>query len=284
MSSGNINNDILIVALIIVMVVVLAAAVVVLRAMRTMLKLTMPHVLAEEQTVKARAKLTKKGSWQRRWNRFMGLRPISEEKDLVIDHSYDGITELDNPVPAWFNGMFYASVVFAAVYLCVYLVFDWGPNQDQEYEREMANAERVRQEWLALAANNIDESNVDVDARPETIAAGLAIYTQSCAVCHGNEGEGGIGPNLTDEYWLHGGELVDVFKTVKYGVLDKGMVPWEQSLTPAQIAEVSNYILTLRGTNPPNAKEPQGEKVAYQVASGETAGEENTDTESEQAI
>ncbi len=284
MSSGNINNDILIVALIIVMAIVLIAAVVVLRAMRTMLKLTMPHVLVEEAAEKAQARLAKKGSWQRRWNKFMGLRPISEEKDLVIDHTYDGITELDNPVPAWFNGMFYATVVFAAVYLCVYLVFDWGPNQDQEYEREMARAEQARQEWLALAANNIDESNVEVDARPETVKAGQAIYLQSCAVCHGNIGEGGIGPNLTDEYWLHGGELVDVFKTVKYGVLDKGMVPWEQSLTPAQLAEVSNYILTLRGTNPPNAKEPQGEKVAYQTASDEIAGEESMAAKTEKAI
>lgn len=268
--SGNINNDILILALIVVMAVVLAAAVVVLRAMRTMLRLTMPQVLEQEQTEKAQAKSARKERLRTRWNKLMGLRPIAEEKDLVIDHAYDGIKELDNPVPAWFNGLFYASVVFAAVYLCVYHVFGWGPDQDEEYAREMARAEKARQEWLAQAANNIDENSVEVDTKPETIAAGQVIFVQNCAVCHGNAGEGGIGPNLTDEYWIHGGELNDVFKTVKYGVLDKGMVPWEQSLTPAQIAEVSNYILTLRGTNPPNPKEPQGEKVEYEaVQSGE---------------
>ncbi|SEK75152.1 cbb3-type cytochrome c oxidase N-terminal domain-containing protein [Parapedobacter koreensis] len=264
--SGNINNDILIIALIIVMIVVLAAAIVVLKAMRVMVRITMPHILEAEKETKVQALAARKAKRRAWWNKLMGLRPIAEEKDLIIDHTYDDIKELDNPVPAWFNGLFYASVVFAAVYLCVYHVFGWGPNQDQEYEREMAKAEKARQEWLAQAANNIDENSVEVDAQPETIAAGQAVFTQNCAVCHGNAGEGGIGPNLTDEFWLHGGEIQDVFKTVKYGVLDKGMVPWEQSLTPAQIAEVSNYILSLRGTNPPNPKEPQGDKVEYQSA------------------
>lgn len=264
LGSGNLYNDILILALVIVMAVVLAAALVVLRAMRVMLRLTMPHILEDEKVARAQARISRKAKRKAWWNKLMGLRPLAEEKDLVIDHEYDGITELDNPVPAWFNGMFYASVVFAVVYLCVYHVFGWGMNQDQEYVSEMAKAEAARQEWLALAANNVDENTVEVDVRPETIAAGAAIYTQSCAVCHGNVGEGGIGPNLTDEYWLHGGEVQDIFRIVKYGVLDKGMVPWEQSLTPAQIAEVSNYILSLSGTNPPNAKEPQGEKVIYE--------------------
>jgi len=259
------NNDLLILALIVVMTVVLAAAVVILRAMRVMVRVTMPHVLEEEKITKTQAKAARKTHQRAWWNKLMGLRPIEEEKDIVIDHAYDDITELDNPVPAWFNGLFFASVTFAVVYLCVYHVFGWGPNQDQEYEHEMAQAEKARQEWLAQAANNIDEHSVEIDTRPESIVAGQAIFTQNCAACHGGVGEGGIGPNLTDDYWLHGGELKDVFKTVKYGVLDKGMVPWEQSLTPGQIAEVSNYILTLRGTNPPNAKEPQGEKVEYEA-------------------
>ncbi len=282
--SGNINNDILILALVVVMAVVLLAAVVVLRAMRVMLRMTMPHVLEDEKKAKVQAKAARRVGRTAWWNKLMGLRPISEEKDLVIDHAYDGITELDNPVPAWFNGMFYASMAFAVVYLCVYHVFGWGPNQDEEYNREMARAEKARQEWLSQAANNIDENSVEVDARAETIAAGQAIYTQNCAVCHGGAGEGGIGPNLADEYWLHGGEIKDVFKTIKYGVLDKGMVPWEQSLTPAQISEVSNYILTLRGTNPPNPKEPQGEKVEYEMVGGAEAAEQAVEAMADQAI
>lgn len=253
------------VLLLVVMAVVLIAAVVVLRAMRTMLRLTMPHVLEAEKASLAATKAARRDRRRQWWNKLMGLRPLAEEKDLVIDHAYDGITELDNPVPAWFNGMFYASMAFAVVYLCVYHVFGWGLNQDQEYEREMARAELARQEWLAQAADNVDENTVAVDSRPETVAAGMAIFTQNCIACHGGAGEGGIGPNLTDDYWLHGGTVKDIFKVIKYGVLDKGMVPWEQSLTPAQIAEVTNYILTLRGTNPPNAKEPQGEKITEEV-------------------
>ncbi|HWK59309.1 MAG TPA: cbb3-type cytochrome c oxidase N-terminal domain-containing protein [Parapedobacter sp.] len=264
---GNINQDILTVALVVVMLVILLAALMVLRALRVMVRVTMPHVLADEETTKVAAKQARRDSRRQWWNKLMGLRPMAEEKDLVIDHEYDGITELDNPVPAWFNGMFYASLAFAVVYLCVYHVFGWGATQDEEYTREMARAEQARQEWLAQTANNIDENTVTLDVRPETVAAGMAIFTQNCAACHGGMGEGGIGPNLTDEYWLHGGEVQDVFRVIKYGVLDKGMVPWEQSLTPAQIAEVSNYIVSLRGSNPPNGKEPQGEKVEYQQIS-----------------
>lgn len=261
-------NDILLIVIIVAMLVIFAAVLVTLKALRTMLRVTMPELLKEEKEKKQQAKVASGTSW---WNKFMGLRPISEEKDLLIEHEYDGIKELDNPVPMWFNGMFYISIVFAVIYLLVYHVFGWGLNQDQEYDREMAMAEAAKQEWLAQSTNNIDETNVQVDASPAVIEAGFAIYTQNCAVCHGAAGEGGIGPNMADEYWLHGGEIEDVFKVVKYGVLDKGMIPWEQSLTPTQIAEVSNYILTLRGTNPPNAKEPQGDKVEYRTGDGDAA-------------
>ena len=259
------NDELLILALIIVMAVMLIAALVVARAMNVMIRITMPHVLEAQQAAKEQAKAARK-SGRNWWQRLMGLRPLEEEKDLVIDHVYDDIQELDNPVPAWFNGLFYGSMAFAVVYLLIYQVFNWGPNQEQEYEREMAEADKVRQEWLAQSANSVDEHSVEVDLSPEIVAAGQAIFAQNCTACHGGVGEGGIGPNLTDEYWLHGGEIRDVFKTVKYGVLDKGMVPWEQNLTPAQIAEVSNYIVSLRDSNPANAKAPQGEKVDYATA------------------
>ncbi len=254
--SGNIYNDILIVALIIVMIALLASALVVNKAMKSIINLTMPQLAAEQQKKK-----TKKIDWQAIWAKLLSLRPIEEEKDLEIDHEYDGIKELDNPVPAWFNALFYSTITFGVVYLLVYHVFGWGPNQDQEYQREMALAEKAKQEFLAQSANQIDESTIEVDATGTLAASGKAIYMANCAVCHGNAGEGGIGPNLSDEYWLHGGDIKDVFTVVKYGVPEKGMVPWEQTLTPGQIAEVSNYIITLTGTNPPNPKEPQGEKV-----------------------
>jgi cytochrome c oxidase cbb3-type subunit 3 len=274
----NLYNDVLLIVIIVAMIVILAAVIITLKALKAMIRVTMPEILHQEVEDKAKKKELKKTT-QTSWSqRLLGLRPLSEEKDIMIDHDFDGIKELDNPIPMWFNGMFYASIVFAVIYLLVYHVFGWGLNQDQEYEREMARAEAARQEYLAQSANNVDENTVQVDASANVIQAGSAIFSLNCAVCHGANGEGGIGPNLVDEFWIHGGEIEDVFKVVKYGVLDKGMVPWEQSLTPMQIAEVSNYILTLRGTNPSNQKEPQGVKVEYRTETTE-GNEEGGTTE-----
>lgn len=267
--------------LVVFLVIILVAALVILRALRTVVRLTMPEVEVAEKEAKVVAKaarLTRKGKRKQWWNKLMGLRPLSEEKDIVIDHEYDGIRELDNPVPLWFNGLFYATVVFAVVYLAVYHVFGWGLTQEQEYEREMARAEVARELYLSQVANLVDENNVEVDLSPAIVNAGQAIYMANCAVCHGQAGEGGIGPNMTDEYWVHGGEINDIFRVIKYGVIDKGMIPWEQMLTPGQIAEVSNYILTLRGTNPPNAKEPEGEKVEYKEAGVDSLGDDEEST------
>lgn len=261
--SENLYNDLLIVALIVVMLVLLVTALVVQKSLRSILNLTMPTFMQEEEEAKLKTIALRK----KRWNKLLGLRPIEDEKDLMIDHEYDGITELDNPIPIWFNALFYSTVCFGLVYLLVYHVFGWGMTQVQEYHHEVAVAEKNKQEYLAQAANLVDESTVVVDAAQAV--AGKAVFAANCVACHGTNGEGGIGPNLTDRHWVHGGELKDVFKTVKYGVPEKGMVPWEQTLTPAQIAEVSNYILTLRDTKPANPKAPEGIEVSEYGASAE---------------
>ena len=262
----NIYGDILVLALIVVMIALLVTALVVNKAMRSMLKITMPEYLKQEEEQKKIAKAASKIQFKKRWNNLLGLRPIEQEKDLVIDHEYDGIQELDNPIPIWFNALFYSTVVFGLIYLLVYHVFGWGLNQDQEYVHEMAQAEKAKQAYLAQAANLVDEHSVTYN---EALApSGKAIYMANCAACHGNTGEGAIGPNLTDRYWLHGGEIKDLFKTIKYGIPEKGMVPWEQTLTPAQIAEVASYIITLRDSNPANAKIAEGSEVkAYESES-----------------
>lgn len=262
LGSGNLYSDVLVLVLIVVMVALLATALVVNNSFKAIIKLTMPEVAAAEATA-----VKKKRDWTAIWNKLLSLRPIEEEKDIEIDHSYDGIKELDNPIPIWFNALFYSTVAFAVVYLLVYHVFGWGLNQDQEYVQELARAEVAKKAYLAQAANLIDENSVKIDA--SMIAEGKSIFMANCVVCHGNSGEGGIGPNLTDQYWLHGGEIKDIFTVVKYGVPDKGMVPWEQTLSPGQIAEVANYIITLRGTKPANPKEPQGSEVTYESAGAE---------------
>lgn len=260
----NIYGDILMVTLIIVMITLLFFAVVVNNAIRSVLNLTIPDYekqRKEEKVAKAiRAKV--------KWNKLLGVRPIEEEKDIEIDHEFDGIKELDNPVPIWFNALFYGTICFGLIYLMIYHVFGWGMNQDQEYVHEMAVAEKAKQEYLAQAANLIDENSIEVNL--DMAPAGKILYAANCVSCHGANGEGGIGPNLTDRSWIHGAEIKDIFKTVKYGVPAKGMVPWEQTLTPGQIAEVSNYILTLRDTNPANAKAAEGVEVSYEQANDES--------------
>lgn len=268
----NLYIDILVITLIVVMIALLFAALVVNKAMKSILSVTMPEVVKKEQEEKQAKAAQRKLNRAAAWNKLLGVRPMEEEKDLMIDHSYDGIVELDNPIPVWFNALFYGSIIFGFIYLLVYHVFGLGMNQDQEYLHELSVAEKAKQEYLAQAANLVDESTVEYNAA--LAPAGKAIFTANCAACHGANGEGTIGPNLTDRFWIHGGEVKDIFKTVKYGVPEKGMVPWEQTLTPGQIAEVSSYIISLRDTKPANAKAAEGVEVQSYEAEGSSDPEE----------
>lgn len=177
--------------------------------------------------------------------------------EIASNHDFDGIQEYDNDLPPWWKYMFYASIVFAVGYMLHYHVFRTGALQIEEYEMEM-------QEAALIASRNVEDpnavTNFEVLTEAAALEAGKAIYLQNCAACHGQAGEGTVGPNLTDEYWLHGGNVNEIFKTVKFGVPSKGMVPWQGKLTKDQMLEVSSYILSLQGSNPANGKEAQGEK------------------------
>jgi cytochrome c oxidase cbb3-type subunit 3 len=198
-----------------------------------------------------------------RWLKKIGgtEQPVEvQEQVLMLDHNYDGIRELDNHMPPWLKFLYFATVVFSVGYLLAYHVFEWAPLQEEEFEIEMQQASIAIEEYKKTQANLIDESNVELLSDAAALEAGKAIFVQNCAACHGNEGQGGVGPNLTDDAWLHGCDIKDVFKVVKYGVPQKGMVPWQNKLKPQDIQQVASYVLSLRGTNPPNPKEPQGEK------------------------
>ena len=201
------------------------------------------------------------------WNKLLSLKPLSAEKDLEIPHSYDGIKELNNPVPTWFNVLFYGTLIFAAGYMYYYHIGEHGERQDDEYKTEMAKADIAKQKSLSKSTSSIDENTVKVD--PSQIAVGKGVFDANCVACHGQNGEGLVGPNLTDEYTLHGGSVKDIFKVVKYGVPEKGMVAWEKNMSSANISAVTNYILSLQGSKPANAKAPQGEK--YDAAAETTA-------------
>jgi cytochrome c oxidase cbb3-type subunit III len=183
-----------------------------------------------------------------------------KEKDILMHHEYDGIRELDNVLPPWWLWLFYGTIIWGAVYVVnVHVIKVW-PDQETEYAQEMAQAEVDIAAYLALQAASVDENTVVMLTDASALNTGKAIFEEFCKACHGAAGEGNaVGPNLTDEYWIHGGSINDIFRTVKYGVVAKGMQSWKTELNPQQMQAVSSYILSLQGTNPPNAKEPQGE-------------------------
>lgn len=183
--------------------------------------------------------------------------PIEKEKDIMMDHEFDGIRELDNTIPPWFNILFYGTIVIAFLYILNYHVFKMSGLSAEEYNDEMKVAAMQRDELIRTGAF-INENTVKLMTDDATITEGKTIFNTNCTVCHGPAGGGLIGPNLTDEFWIHGGGVVNVFKTIKYGVPVKGMISWQNQLNPKQMQAVTNYILTLKGTNPANGKQPEG--------------------------
>lgn len=184
--------------------------------------------------------------------------PIDKEEDILFHHDFDGIRELDNRLPPWWVNMFVITIIWAVGYMYYYHWGGTGPSSLEEYTTEMELAKKQQAIALAGAANAVDESSATALTDAAALGEGELIFKNSCAVCHGQKGEGGVGPNMTDEYWIHGGGIKNVFKTIKYGVPDKGMVSWQKTLSPSDILKVGSYILTLQGTNPPNPKAPQG--------------------------
>jgi cytochrome c oxidase cbb3-type subunit 3 len=175
----------------------------------------------------------------------------------TLEHSYDGIQELDNRIPPWFTTLFAATVVFAGIYMLDYHVFSSSPLSADEYKEEIALADLHRRIVLATEGS-IDESQLVALTDPAAIQRGAEEYGKYCVSCHGNKGQGLVGPNLTDDYWIHGGGVRNVYATIKQGVPAKGMISWQLVFTPKQIQELASYVLTLRGTNPPGAKKAEG--------------------------
>lgn len=201
------------------------------------------------------------------WSWLAGLKPAraTGKFDEDLGHDYDGISELDNSAPPLFNYILYGTIAFAVVYLLNYHVLGTGESQEQEYLAGSNELDTLRARAASLAANKVDENSVVRMTDATALAAGQATFNQYCATCHRTDGGGNIGPNLTDDYWLHGNTVQAVFKTIKYGVPAKGMIAWQAQLSPAQMAEVTSYLLTLHGTNPPNPKAPEGERLGSPI-------------------
>jgi cytochrome c oxidase cbb3-type subunit III len=217
---------------------------------------------------KSQPQLLQFNIWENIRKRLTKDVPIENEQEILFDHEYDGIRELDNNLPPWWVYMFYMTIIFGVIYIGYYHYSEKGELQGQEYLTEIKEAEIQTAAFLKTQANSIDENNVKLITDKTILESGKEIFTANCKACHGEIGGGTIGPNLTDEYWLHGGGIKNIFKTIKYGVTDKGMISWKTELTPAQIQQVASYIVSLKGTNPPNAKAPQGD-VYKEVVSNE---------------
>ncbi len=248
------------------------------------------------------------------------------EKDILLEHEYDGIQELDNDLPPWWLYLFYTTIVIAIVYMFHFHVFNTGDLSEVEYLKEMdpsyvapagggltyhspwyatdpditpqmlakfqdhigdnvtfnrliSEAKRhANTEQLAILNEHFPSAEIiePVAAKPTptaptkptgmvalvdeaSLAAGSDIYQQNCAVCHGPQGQGGIGPNMTDKNWIHGGDINDIVHIINVGVPAKGMVPWDKTLSTDKIHQVASFIYTMEGTNPPNPKAPEGE-------------------------
>ena len=193
------------------------------------------------------------------WDKFNKSVKIENEKDVQLDHDYDGIKELDNALPPWWLYGFYLTILFSVVYLYQYHVSKSAPLQVQELNNEFAAAKLEAEEYAKTHPKKVDENTIEYAANADFISAGKTLFVQKCVACHGPEGQGLQGPNLTDEYWKNGGSIKNIFKTIKNGVPNMGMIAWGQELTPNQIETLANYIKSIKGTNPVNPKATEGD-------------------------
>jgi cytochrome c oxidase cbb3-type subunit 3 len=192
----------------------------------------------------------------------MTQKQSERHRDVLMDHEYDGIQEYDNPVPAWLAYMFYVTIAFSAVYT-LYYGFNQGPSIQSAYLEE---SRQLEAQWAEYYKNNpmvppTTDELVAAAKSPDLVAAGEKQFRTSCAACHGERGEGLIGPNLADRHWIHGGKLTEIYTTVVNGVAGKGMPPWGRALPPDRLKGVVAYVRTLQGTNPPGGKAPEGQLV-----------------------
>jgi cytochrome c oxidase cbb3-type subunit III len=203
--------------------------------------------------------ITEKQWYKNLMKRLTRSEPVENNELLLLDHNYDGIRELDNKLPPWWLYLFYGGILFGIIYMVRYEIMG-GDDQETELLKEVAQAKADVAKYMLTAPDMMDENKVTKLTDAPSIAKGKAIFTTNCAACHRADGGGQIGPNLTDEYWIFGGSVKNLFHTITNGGRDgKGMVAWKGSLKPTEIQQVSSYILSLQGSNPKEAKAPEGE-------------------------
>lgn len=250
-----IEQPILVVAYLVVLLFLISAEVI-LAAIENIMFKTLTEE-AQEKYMRARQERLDKLSLKTWFRQMKNAQP--EERDLELDHNYDGIKELDNKLPAWWLYSFYATIIFGFAYMAYYHVFD-GTSQDMEFQNEMATAAIAIEEFKKNNPDLIDAENVTLLTEASDIEKGRNLYQVSCMACHAGDGGGGIGPNLTDDHWILGGGIKNIYHTISEGGrAGKGMIAWKSSLTSVEMQQISSYILSLHGTTPAAPKEPEGE-------------------------
>lgn len=245
----------------------LLAITLILVALVTYYALRLMNMMKEqaEQTRAAKLGLAYKpspGWWALLSQKLNASVPAEEEKNIELEHTYDGIKELDNHLPPWWKWLFYGTIGWAVIYIIVFHFTSTLPLSGEEYENELAVAAQQAEKIRAMNPQAaIDENSLVYTPDPAIIEKGKAVFNNNpCGSCHRADGGGNtIGPNLTDEYWIHGGDVKNVFNTIKNGAVDKGMPAWGGAMSPQDVRDLTFYILSLQGTNPPDAKGPQGD-------------------------
>lgn len=272
-------NDPLVWAFLVAVTMMLVTLVALNRALNTVRSLTIKKLAPEKA-----AEMKEAEEGKSLMAVLTDAKPIEREAEIMLDHDYDGIHELDNNLPPWWVWGFYISIAYAVVYLVLFHVTGTAPHSGEEYAQEMAAAEEQVQTYLATSANAVDENSVTMLVDASALAAGKKIWDANCVACHAADGGGTVGPNLTDEYWIHGGGIQNIFKTIKYGVTAKGMIAWQDQLGPLKMQQVASYVLSLQGTTPAAPKDPEGEiwvEEAEAATTDESAEETSTAEEAE---
>lgn len=216
----------------------------------------------EKAAKEGKAYAPKPSVWSRMFEKLNAAVPVEQEKNIELDHNFDGIKELDNHLPPWWKWLFYGTIAWSVIYIIAFHFVNTMPLSIEEYENEMAIAQ---QEAIRRKASSpqveIDEASLQYTAEPAILEKGKQVFlNNSCGACHRNDGGGNtIGPNLTDEYWLHGGDVKAVYATIKNGVVEKGMPAWGKSMSPEDVRNVTFFVISLQDSKPENAKAPQGE-------------------------
>lgn len=226
---------------------------------RVMFQLKTPEEKAKIE-IQNNLSLQEKDWYKDLMQKLTQTQPIEREGDLLMDHDYDGIKELDNNLPPWWVYLFYICILFGVIYVFRYDVFG-ADDQETELKKELAQAQIDVDNYLKTAPDLMDEKTVVLLTDAPSLAEGKEIFTTNCAACHRADGGGQIGPNLTDDHWILGGGIKEVFHTISNGGRDgKGMVSWKTNgMKPKDIQKVSSYVLSLKGSNPADGKPAEGE-------------------------